>query len=65
MDDAKRWRLQDAIKRLRRTMPRNGDVIAVCEAAEAFMISAKRPMSRAEIQRNYRLRKKAAKEQTK
>lgn len=50
------------IDRLRRDMPRNGNVMALCEAYEELMAKvqpAKQPLTRAEIQKNYRLRKKA------
>ena len=46
-------------------MPRNGDVATVCDALEAFLkqgsAQVRTPkLTRAEIQRRYRLRKKAA-----
>lgn len=63
------------IGRLRRAMPRNPDVMAACDwvdrmvsvprasieapLARTEMQPAKPKLSRAEIQRNYRLRKKA------
>lgn len=60
------------IGRLRRAMPRNQDVMSVCDALEAALTAprisievplsrvdpGKPKLSRAEIQRNYRLRKK-------
>ncbi len=66
------------IGRLRRAMPRNADVMELCDWAERQVTMrhiaieaplartipdkpAKPKLSRAEIQRNYRLRKKAKK----
>lgn len=74
MDD-----IAQTIGRVRRAMPRNPDVMAICDEAEKLMARssaveqrpltpkvvgsnptapAKPRLSRAEIQRNYRLRKK-------
>lgn len=61
--------LMQTIDRVRRAMPRNGDVMAVCNACEALMLCkpvvvrvpvepAKPKLSRAQIQKNYRARKK-------
>lgn len=47
------------IAKLRREMPRNTTAMALCEAAEQMMIkphAGKKPLTRAEIQRNYRRR---------
>ena len=66
--------IMQTISRVRRAMPRNGDVMAICDALEVELVSSrltkegkalverevKRKLSRAEIQRNYRIRKKAA-----
>ena len=74
MDD-----ITQAIGRVRRAMPRNTDVMLICDRIETLMASsskleraavngqvagsspafpAKPKLTRAEIQRNYRLRKK-------
>jgi hypothetical protein len=51
-----------AIGRVRRAMPRNADVMLICDELEKLMRSGSRPkLTRAQIQKNYRLRKKAAK----
>lgn len=55
--------LMQTIDRVRRAMPRNADVMAVCDALDAALRQAQvrtpRPkLTRAEIQRRYRLRKK-------
>ena len=47
------------IARLRRDMPRNELVIALCDSCEELLKPVKPPLTRAEIQRNYRERKKA------
>ncbi len=51
------------IARVRRAMPRNADVMAICSELERLLTEPKRKLgralTRAEIQRNYRLRKKA------
>ena len=57
--------LIQAIDKLRRDMPRNALVLAVCDALESFLrqgsAQVRTPkLTRAEIQRRYRLRKKAA-----
>jgi hypothetical protein len=57
--------LIQTIGRLRRAMPRNGDVATVCDALESSLrqgsAQVRTPkLTRAEIQRRYRLRKKAA-----
>lgn len=51
------------IAKLRREMPRNPTAMALCEAAEHLLAApnAGKPLTRAEIQRNYRERKKRAK----
>lgn len=51
------------IAKLRREMPRNPTAMALCEAAEQMLAAPKagKPLTRAEIQRNYRERKKHAK----
>jgi len=51
------------IGRVRRAMPRNADVMELCDALEELLsrsatLSAAPKLTRAEIQRNYRLRKK-------
>jgi hypothetical protein len=53
--------LMRTIDRVRRAMPRNVDVMAVCDALEKLMQARVRTtkLTRAEIQRRYRLRKKA------
>lgn len=51
-----------AIARLRRDMPRNALVMSLCDSCEQLMSKPERkPLTRAEIQRNYRERKKRAK----
>jgi len=55
------------VSRVRREMPRNKLVMQLCDQCERLVVAPPRapvrkpPLSRAEIQRNYRLRKKAAK----
>lgn len=56
------------VARLRRDMPRNETAMALCAAVEELMAKDYRStrsdapkLSRAEIQKNYRLRKKASK----
>lgn len=52
------------IAKLRREMPRNPTAMALCEAAEQMMTKpkvGKKPLTRAEIQRNYRHRQAEAK----
>ena len=63
------------IRRVRRAMPRNQDVMDICDWAERALTKPLMPnpaqrktidlpkskLSRAEIQKNYRLRKKAIK----
>lgn len=54
--------IHQTIARLRREMPRNGLAMSLCDAAESLMAkSGRKPLTRAEIQRNYRERKKHAK----
>jgi hypothetical protein len=56
--------IAEAIGRVRRAMPRNQDVMLICDELDnRLRISApiKPKLSRAEIQKNYRLRKKAKK----
>lgn len=51
-----------AIGRVRRAMPRNADVMLICDELEKLLRAGPKPkLTRAEIQRNYRLRKKAIK----
>jgi hypothetical protein len=62
--------VSEAIGRVRRAMPRNGDVMLICDTCEKLQFVAnlgraveiaidKAPkLTRAEIQRNYRQRKK-------
>lgn len=61
-----------ALGRIRRAMPRNDDVMTICDALEGHLVSPAMPreaerdatqvaagkLTRAEIQRAYRLRKK-------
>jgi hypothetical protein len=49
------------IQRILREFPRHRDIIALCEACETLALAkpVKPRLSRAEIQRNYRQRKKA------
>lgn len=53
------------IGRVRRSMPRNADVMLICDELEKLLMAPKPPglvkLTRAQIQKNYRLRKKAAK----
>jgi hypothetical protein len=72
--------IHGVIARVRRAMPRNGEVMLICDELEKLMAhssvaergavnaqaagsipaeSAKPKLSRAEIQKNYRLRKKS------
>lgn len=56
--------ITQTIAKLRRDMPRNETAMALCDAAEQLMAAkpeTKAPLTRAEIQRNYRERKKHAK----
>lgn len=56
--------IHQTIARLRREMPRNQTAMSLCDACELLMTKAqpdKPPMTRAEIQRNYRRRQKEAK----
>jgi hypothetical protein len=46
------------IARVRRDQPRNAPVMALCDELERRLIPKKPKLSRAEIQRNYRNRKK-------
>lgn len=51
--------ITQAIARLRREMPRNGLAMSLCEACEQMMSKPERkPLTRAQIQKNYRLRQK-------
>lgn len=54
-----------AIGRVRRSMPRNADVMLICDELEKLLTAPKSPgpvkLTRRQIQKNYRLRKKAAK----
>lgn len=57
-------KITQTIARLRREMPRNQTAMDLCAACEHLMTEAqpdKPPLTRAEIQRNYRLRQKDAK----
>ncbi len=52
------------IARLRRDMPRNSLAMALCEYCEGLMAKTqpeRKPLTRAEIQKNYRDRQKEAK----
>lgn len=53
--------IQQTIDRLRRDMPRNHLAMALCDAAEQLMVKpvTKPKMTRAEIQKNYRARRRA------
>jgi len=54
--------ISQTIGRVRRAMPRNVDVMEVCDALDKLLLAhqtqAAPKLSRADIQRNYRLRKK-------
>lgn len=57
-------KITQTIARLRREMPRNQTAMALCDATEQLMVKRKpirTPLTRAEIQRNYRRRQKEAK----
>jgi hypothetical protein len=56
--------IHQLIARLRRDMPRHEGVLALCEATERLMASAadRPPLTRAEIQKNYRERRKKSTE---
>jgi hypothetical protein len=57
---AEKSELLAIISRARRDMPRNTLVMSLCDALEGFLLKTdKKPLTRAEIQRNYRQRKKA------
>lgn len=56
--------IHQTIARLRREMPRNQTAMDLCAACEQLMANAqpdKPPLTRAEIQKNYRLRQKESK----
>jgi len=59
--------ISETIGRVRRAMPRNADVMAICDDLEERLacrsavdrlVPPRPKLTRAEIQRNYRLRKK-------
>jgi hypothetical protein len=57
----------EAIGRIRRAMPRNADAMLICDELDRRLRSnpTETPkLTRAEIQRNYRIRQKAKKEQS-
>lgn len=56
--------ITQTIARLRREMPRNQTAMDLCAACEQLMVKAqpkRQPLTRAEIQRNYRRRQKEKK----
>lgn len=56
--------IHQTIARLRRQMPHNQTAMDLCAACEHLMAKSqpdKPPLTRAEIQRNYRLRQKESK----